>query len=107
MISKTALSFLIASILGILPASIVGSRPASAQTYTVCETDDEHGCEEHQYVIVCGTVEAWAQNTCQVRGSPEPGKYTLEKIGDSPGGKCGHALFRLTCKRTERTPASR
>jgi len=77
---------------------VVGVLPASAQTYTVCETDDPGGCKPHQVATGCGSIDSWAQSACKVRGSDQPAKYTLVKIGDSPGGQCGHALFQVTCK---------
>jgi len=77
------------------------SSPAHAdEVYTVC-IGDRNTCQGSPWFL-CGTsIDQAAQAVCTTPSvtKQEVSHYTVLKLQDQPGGRCGYAVFRVTCKK--------
>jgi hypothetical protein len=75
--------------------------PAHAdEVYTVC-IGDRNTCEGSPWFL-CGTsIDQAAQAVCTTPTATkqEVSHYTFIKLRDLPGGRCGYAVFQVTCKK--------
>ena len=75
--------------------------PAHADdVYSVCIGERDNVCDIRPW-FSCGTsVEQAARAVCttSTTTAQEVSQFTVVKLSDRPGGKCGYAVFRITCK---------
>jgi hypothetical protein len=76
--------------------------PAHAdEVYSICIGDRDNVCGVRPW-FSCGTsAEQAARAVCttSTTSAQEISQFTIIKLSEKPGGRCGYAVFQVTCKK--------
>ena len=68
------------------------------QSFTVCEGEYERNCPgPHEAYTYCGTINAWAQQSCRDQKSSGSPRYRLIQLNSVSGNKCGYGMYKVLC----------
>jgi cellulose biosynthesis protein BcsQ len=87
---SAAAAVLTAVISVISTLKIITDTTLPSVTYTVCAGELQANCPTNAIYQYCGfSADDWAKSRCS--------KFTTKTISDTPGNKCGYAIFQITC----------